>query len=40
MAAKLTVRPVGPDRLDDLATLFGTSKVTNDCSCAWFLVSA
>ena len=40
MAAKLTVRPVGPDRLDDLATLFGTTKVTNDCYCAWFLVSA
>jgi GNAT superfamily N-acetyltransferase len=40
MAAKLTVRPVGPDRLDDLATLFGTTKVTSSCHCAWFLVSA
>jgi GNAT superfamily N-acetyltransferase len=40
MAAKLTVRPVGPDRLDDLATLFGTTKTTSDCYCAWFMVSA
>jgi GNAT superfamily N-acetyltransferase len=40
MVAKLTVRPVGPDQLDDLATLFGTTKVTNGCYCAWFLVSA
>ena len=40
MAAKVTVRPVGPDRLDDLAALFGTTRTTSDCYCMWFVVSA
>jgi GNAT superfamily N-acetyltransferase len=38
--ARLTVRPVGPERLDDLAGLFGTSRTTSDCYCMWFVVSA
>jgi len=38
--ARLTIRPVGPDRLDDLATLFGTTKTTSDCYCMWFVLPA
>jgi GNAT superfamily N-acetyltransferase len=36
----LTVAPVTADRLDDLATLFGTSGTTRGCYCTWFLISA
>jgi GNAT superfamily N-acetyltransferase len=36
----LTVRPLRPNRLADLAVLFGTSKTTNDCYCMCFMVSA
>jgi GNAT superfamily N-acetyltransferase len=34
------VSTVGPKRLGDLATLFGTSKTTSSCYCMWFLVPA
>lgn len=27
-----------PDRLDDLAELFGTTVVTTKCHCTWFYV--
>ncbi len=43
MATALTnisIRPVTPDRLDDLAALFGSSKTTMGCHCMWFLVPA
>jgi len=32
--------PVTPDRLPDLARLFGTNKTTGGCYCMWFLVPA
>src|SRR5436190_10792007 len=31
------VRPLTPDRLGDLARLFGTSGVSTGCWCMWFL---
>ena len=34
------VKPVRPSNLDDLATLFGTSRTTTGCYCMWFLVPA
>jgi len=43
MATALTnvsIRPVTPERLDDLAALFGTSKTTMGCHCMWFLMPA
>jgi GNAT superfamily N-acetyltransferase len=30
--------PLTPDRYDDLAALFGTTVVTRDCHCTWFLL--
>ena len=39
-AAGTMFRPLTPSRLDDLATLFGTSKTTNGCYCMWFLIPA
>jgi GNAT superfamily N-acetyltransferase len=36
----VTVAPMTADRLDDLATLFGTSGTTRGCYCTWFLVPA
>src|SRR5262249_51074534 len=38
MMADLDVHPVGADRLNDLATLFGASKTTNGCYCMWNIV--
>jgi GNAT superfamily N-acetyltransferase len=34
----LEIHPVTPDRLADLADLFGTSKTTTGCYCMWFLL--
>lgn len=36
----VTVAPVTPERLADVATLFGSSGTTRGCYCAWFLFSA
>jgi GNAT superfamily N-acetyltransferase len=34
------VRPLTPDRLDDLARLFGTSGVSTGCWCMWFMLTS
>lgn len=36
MSAKITVKPLTPDRWEDLAALFETDRVTRDCWCMWF----
>jgi GNAT superfamily N-acetyltransferase len=36
----LAIEPVTPERLGDVATLFGTSKVTEGCYCMWFVAAA
>jgi GNAT superfamily N-acetyltransferase len=38
--ASVTVAPVTAERLDDLATLFGTNGTTRGCYCTWFLIPA
>ena len=40
MPSDVTVRPVGAELLDDLDTLFATSKTTAGCGCLWFIASA
>lgn len=40
MTASLDVHTVGPDRLDDLAQLFGRSRTTSGCYCMWNIVSS
>src|ERR1700716_2674780 len=34
----IEIRPATPDRLADLATLFGASKTTSGCYCMWFIL--
>jgi GNAT superfamily N-acetyltransferase len=34
----LELHPITPERLDDLAELFGTTVVTTKCHCTWFLL--
>ncbi len=36
--ANLKVLPLTGERLDDMASLFGTNKTTNGCWCTWFLM--
>jgi GNAT superfamily N-acetyltransferase len=40
MPSDITVRAVGADLLDDLDSLFATSKTTTGCRCLWFIASA
>jgi GNAT superfamily N-acetyltransferase len=37
-AARVDIQPLTPDRLNDLAALFGTNKTTAGCYCTWFLM--
>jgi GNAT superfamily N-acetyltransferase len=39
-AFDITVRAVDSDHLDDLDTLFASSKTTAGCRCMWFIASA
>jgi hypothetical protein len=34
----MELHAITPDRLDDLAALFGTTAVTRNCHCTWFLL--
>lgn len=34
----MELRPLTPDRYGDLASLFGTTAVTRNCYCTWFLL--
>lgn len=36
----IVVHPVTPDRLPDLADLFGSSATTRGCWCVWFMATA
>jgi GNAT superfamily N-acetyltransferase len=36
----IEIRPATPDRLADLAALFGASKTTSGCYCMWFILPA
>jgi GNAT superfamily N-acetyltransferase len=36
----IEIRPATPDRLADLANLFGASKTTSGCYCMWFILPA
>ena len=38
--AVTAVEPVTPERLGDLASLFGTTATTRHCYCTWFILSA
>lgn len=38
--AALAVEPLTPERLGDLASLFGTSATTSHCYCTWFILPA
>ena len=40
MPSDVKVRAVGADLLDDLDTLFATSKTTAGCRCLWFIATA
>jgi GNAT superfamily N-acetyltransferase len=40
MPAPVAIEAVTPDRLADLASLFGSNKTTSGCYCMWFLVPA
>lgn len=35
----IEIHPVGVDRLDDLATLFGAAEVTRTCWCMWDIIA-
>lgn len=35
----IETRPVTPERLDDLALLFGSDKTAEKCSCMWYVIS-
>ena len=39
-ATDITVRAVDADRLDDLDTLFATTRTTTGCQCMWHIVTA
>jgi GNAT superfamily N-acetyltransferase len=39
-ASDITVRAVDVDRLDDLDTLFASSRTTAGCRCMWFIATA
>jgi GNAT superfamily N-acetyltransferase len=34
----MELRTITPERLDDLAELFGTTAITTHCHCTWFLL--
>ncbi|MBI5351060.1 MAG: GNAT family N-acetyltransferase [Chloroflexi bacterium] len=34
----LRIEKVTSDLIDDIAKLFGTEKITNDCWCMWFII--